>query len=191
VLRLDDAALAQRNRLEQGVLQLPHVARPVIAGQALQRLRRERRQRTADLPAGLVDEVQRQRLQSVQTIAQRRNVQRQHVEPVIQVLAKLTLGAELGQVHLGRADHPHIQIDLFVAADPTEAAVLQEAQQLGLQPRAHLADAIEKQRTACGQLQQAELAFRPRAFEGAGAVAEQLGLGHRLRQAGAVERHEG
>src|SRR3546814_10609885 len=94
-------------------------------------------------------------------------MQRQHVEPVIQILPKLTVGAEFGQVELGRADHPHIQIDLLVAADPTKAAVLQKAQQLGLQPRAHLADAIEKQRAASREFQQTELAFRPRALEGA------------------------
>lgn len=117
-------------------------------------------------------------------------MQRQYVEAVIQILAELPAGTEFGQIELGRADHPHIEIDLLVAADPTETAVLQKAQQLGLQPRAHLADAIEKQRAAGGQFQQAELAFRARALEGTGAVAEQLGLGHRLRQAGAVERHE-
>src|SRR5690606_31353398 len=190
VLGLHRAAVAQRNRLEQHVLQLPHVARPMIAGHALEGLWRQLRQRTADLPAGRVEKVLDQCLQPVETLAQWRNMQAEHVETVIQVLTKLAAGAELGQIDLGGADHPHVQVYLLVAADTTEAAVLQKAQQFGLQPRAHLADTIEKQRAAGGQLQQAELAFRARPFEGAGAVTDQHVFGQGLRQAGEVEGHE-
>ncbi|MNN84841.1 hypothetical protein D3C81_2020490 [compost metagenome] len=71
-------------------------------------------------------------------------MQGQHIQAVVEVLAEFALGAEFGQVHLGGADHPHVEVDLLVAADPAEAAVLQEAQQLGLQARAHLADAVEE-----------------------------------------------
>src|SRR5690606_4257423 len=69
VLRLDHPAFAQRYRLEQRVLQLPHIARPVVAGQPFQRRRGQARQGTADLPAGLVEKVQCQRLQAVQAFA--------------------------------------------------------------------------------------------------------------------------
>ena len=117
-------------------------------------------------------------------------MQAEHVKAVVEILTKLAMGAEFGQIDLGRADHSHVQVHLLVAAHTAEATILQKAQQLGLQTRAHLADAVEKQRAASSQLQQAKLAFRARAFEGAGAVAEQLGLGHGLRQAGAVECHE-
>ena len=117
-------------------------------------------------------------------------MQRQHIEPVVQVLPELAPGTELGQVHLRGADHPHIQIDLLVAAHTPKTSVLQEPQQLHLKPRAHFSHAIEKQRAAGRQLQQPQLAFGAGALEGARPVAEQLGLGHRLRQAGAVERHQ-
>ncbi|MCY1175070.1 hypothetical protein D9M73_152920 [compost metagenome] len=131
-----------------------------------------------------------QRIQAVQAFAQRRDVQRQHVEAVVEVAAEFAAGTQLGEVLLGRADHPHVEMHLLLAADPAEAAILQEAQQLALQARAHLADAVEEQGAAGGEFQQAELAFRARAFEGAGTVSEQLGLGHGFRQAGAVQRHE-
>ncbi|MNQ70262.1 hypothetical protein D3C85_848940 [compost metagenome] len=109
---------------------------------------------------------------------------------MIEVLAELTASAQFGQVDLGRADHSHVEVDLFITAYTTEATVLQKAQQLHLQARAHFPNAIEKQRTARRQLQQPELAFGPRPFECAGAITKQLGLGHRLRQSGAVERHQ-
>ena len=131
-----------------------------------------------------------QRLQPVQAIAQRRDMQRQHVEPVIQILAKLATGTQLGQVDLGGTHHPHIEIDLFITADPAKAAVLQEAQQLDLQARAHFTHAIKKQRTPGRQLQQAQLAFGPRPFKCTRAVAEQLGFSHRFGQACAVKRHQ-
>src|SRR3990167_315818 len=190
MFELDHAAVAQRYGLEQHVLQLAHIARPVVVTEVIQNVRGQLGQRAADLPAGLVEKMLHQRRQAIQAFAQRRNMQAEHVEAVIKVLAELALGAQFGQVDLGGADHPHIQVNLLVAADPAEAAVLEKAQQLGLQARAHFAHAIEKQGAAGGQFQQAEFAFRPRTFEGTGAVTEQFGLGHGFRQAGAVQRHK-
>ena len=180
MLGLYRTAIAQRHRLEQHVFQLPHVARPMVMGHALEGLRRQFRQRTTDLPAGGIEKVLDQRCQAIEAFAQRRDMQAEHVKAVVEILTKLAMGAEFGQIDLGGADHSHVQVHLLVAAHTAEATILQKAQQLGLQTRAHLADAIEKQRAACSQLQQSELAFRARAFESTGAVAEQLGLGHGL-----------
>ncbi|MNN25664.1 hypothetical protein D3C81_1391460 [compost metagenome] len=117
-------------------------------------------------------------------------MQRQHIQAVIEVLAELAASAQFGQVDLGRADHSHVEVDLFITAHTTEATVLQKTQQFHLQARAHFPDAIEKQRAARRQLQQPELAFGPRPFKGTRAVTEQFRLGHGLRQTGAVERHQ-
>ena len=117
-------------------------------------------------------------------------MQRQHIQPMIKVLTKLTPGAEFRQIYLGRADHPHVQVHLLVAAHPAKTTVLQKAQQLDLQARAHFSHAIEKQGTARRQLKQAQLTFRPRPFKCAGAITKQFGLGHRLGQPRAVERHQ-
>lgn len=71
-------------------------------------------------------------------------MQRQHVQAVIKVLTEFAPRAEFREVHLGCADHPHIQVHLFIAADSAKATVLQEPQQLHLQARAHFPDAIKK-----------------------------------------------
>ena len=75
------------------------------------------------------------------------------------------------------------------AADPLELALLQHAQQLGLERRRDLADLVEEQRAAVGQLE-AALAGVDGAGEGALLVAEQLGLQQRLRQRRAVDLDE-
>ena len=55
---------------------------------------------------------------------------------------------------------------------------------------AQLADLVEEERAAVGQLELPELA-RVRAGEGALLVAEQLGLDQGVGDRGAVDRHEG
>ncbi len=76
-----------------------------------------------------------------------------------------------------------------MAADPPHLAVLQHAQVLRLQVRAHLGDLVEEDGAAVGQL---EVAGPPRhrAGEGPLLVAEQLALEQRLRDRRAVHRHE-
>ncbi|MOA59110.1 hypothetical protein D3C78_1836490 [compost metagenome] len=59
-------------------------------------------------------------------------MQGKNVETMVEVLAELATGTQLGQVDLGRTDHPHVQIYLFIAAYTTKAAVLQKAQQFHL-----------------------------------------------------------
>ena len=67
-------------------------------------------------------------------------------------------------------------------AERLELALLQHAQQLGLQRRRDLADLVEEDRAAVGQREAALLVGR-RAGERALVVAEQLGLEQRLGDA--------
>ena len=114
----------------------------------------------------------------------------EHVEAVEQVFAKRTFADHFFQVAVGRAEDPHVDLDLTIATDPTEAAIVEEAQQLGLQVRRHLADFVEKYRALVGQFHQPRFAAPLRAGEGAGGVAEQLAFGEVLRQCRAVQRQE-
>ena len=76
------------------------------------------------------------------------------------------------------------------AADALEALLFEEAQQLGLQRRHHLADLVEEHRAAVGALEQPAL-LHPRIGERAALVAEQLALEQLLRQRRAGDVHEG
>ena len=76
------------------------------------------------------------------------------------------------------------------AADAEEHPGLEHAQQLHLAVGLHLADLVEEERAAVGQLDEPGLGA-DRAGERALLVAEQLGLEHLARQGAAVDRHEG
>ena len=76
------------------------------------------------------------------------------------------------------------------AADAVERPLLQDAQELALRRRRELADLVEEDRAAVGQLELAQPA-RGRAREGAPLVAEELALEQRLGNRGAVDRDEG
>ena len=112
-----------------------------------------------------------------------------HVEAVVEILAEGARPDGLAQVGVGGRDHAHVHLDGAGAAEPLDLALLERAQQLGLEVDAQAADLVEEERAAVGQLELAELA-RVGAGEGALLVAEQLGLEQGVGDRGQVDRHE-
>ena len=90
---------------------------------------------------------------------------------------------------MGGADDPGVDRDRLAAADPLDHPLLQEAQQLDLERQRDVADLVEEQGAAMGELDLA-LGGLDRAGEGALLVAEQLGLEQVLGDGGAVDRDE-
>src|SRR6188474_3448830 len=108
---------------------------------------------------------------------------------MIEILAEPTLVDHHAEIAVGRGDPAHVDLERAAAADALEAALLQDAQELGLELGLELADLVEEERAAVGQLEPAALALG-RAGERALLVAEQLALEQLLAQRGAVDRHE-
>ena len=77
------------------------------------------------------------------------------------------------EVAIGRGDEPDVDADRLVAAEALEFLFLQHAQEFRLQLERNVADLVEEQRAAVGQLEAADL-LRDRAGERALLVAEQL-----------------
>ena len=94
--------------------------------------------------ACLRDEVLDQRRDVLAPLAQRRNVDRDHVEPVEEILLEPAVGDHLPEVAVGRGDDPHVDLLGALGAERLELALLQHAQQLRLQRRAHRADLVEE-----------------------------------------------
>ncbi len=65
-------------------------------------------------------------------------------EPVEQVRLEFALRRHARQVGVGRADDPHVHVNLFAGAHPLEAAVLDDPQDFLLQRHRHLSDFVEK-----------------------------------------------
>ena len=118
----------------------------------------------------------------VAALAQRRQPDRDDVDAVEQVLAERALGHHLRQVAIGGGDDADVGLDLLGPAEPAEAALLQDAQQLDLHERRHLADLVEEDRALLGDFDQ-PLLVRVGAGERALHVAEELGVEQRLGQA--------
>src|SRR5262249_45825377 len=106
-------------------------------------------------------------------LAQRRDSQRGHGEPIEKILAGGCPGGFLLEVAVGRRDEANVDFDRLEAADALELALLDRAQQLDLHFDGDLADLVEEQSSVIGELEAAGLARR-RAGERALLVAEQL-----------------
>ena len=137
----------------------------------------------------LVDEVVGQERNVLLALAQRRNVERHHVEPVIKIFAKGALLQRGAQILVGGGDHAHVDVARHVAAQALELALLQDAQQLHLNGGGHVADLVQEDGAGVGLLELAGLGGL-RAGESAFLVAEQLALHQVFGDGGAVDLHQ-
>ncbi len=88
---------------------------------------------------------------------------RKHVEPVsTDRRGSAPLPPRALQVAVGRGDHAHVDAQAARTADALELALLQHAQQLRLRLGRQLADLVEEQRAAVGQLEAATALLQPR-----------------------------
>jgi hypothetical protein len=126
----------------------------------------------------------------VPALPERRQVHREDVEAVEEVLAEPSGRHVALQVPVRRRDDPDIGPQRGGPANPLELALLEDPQELGLDGQRQLRDLVEEQRPARGQLEAPGL-LAIGAGEGAPLVAEQLGLQQGLGERGAVHRHEG
>ena len=108
-------------------------------------------------------------------LAQRRHLDRHHVQPVVQIFAKMALAHPLFQVDVRSRDDAHVHFHGFRAAQALEFALLQDAQEFGLQFERQFADLIQEQRAVVGLLK-TPIALLHGAREGAFDMAEQLGF---------------
>src|SRR6185437_6380561 len=98
-----------------------------------------------------------------------------HVDAVIEVLPEFAFGDELFKVAMGGKDQPRTQRNELVAAQATELALLEHAQQLDLGVEGELTNLIEEQ-SAVRRLFEVSLARAHGAGERAFLVTEQFGF---------------
>ena len=85
-------------------------------------------------------------------LPQRWDLQREHVEPIIQIHTKFSALGHGHQIPVSGSDHPNIHGDLFGSAYPAELPLLEHAQQLRLEVEGELANLVQKDGSSVGQL---------------------------------------
>jgi len=188
IVDLDRGSARKHHGALDGVLELAHVARPLVAAQRLRGGARKSRQ-VAVVARGIsLKEVLGQERDIVAAIAQRRDRHRDDVEAIVEILAEAPLPHGGAQVLIGGGHQAQVHLQ-GPPAEPLDLPLLQHAQQLHLDVRRDLPDLVEKQRAPVG-LDEPPVVALGRASEGPLFVPEQLRLEDRLRQRGAVDRHE-
>ena len=153
------------------------------------RLGRDAAEGAVVLPGQLADEPADQERDVLPPLAQRREVDVEDVEPVVEVVAELAQRDRVAERAVGGGEHPDVHLDRLGAAHPEEGAALEHPQQLDLGGGRDLADLVEEDGAGVGQLEPAQPPLGG-AGEGALLVAEQLALEQGVGQRGAVDGDE-
>ena len=125
----------------------------------------------------------------VQPFTQRRQRQRNDVEPVIKIGAESALFDQRLKRYVGSGDHPDIHGNGAHFAKSLHFPLLQYAQKLRLQVQRHFADFIEQQRSAICQFKFSGLRHRG-AGEGSSGMAEQFAFEKLLWHCRTVDGNE-
>ena len=110
-------------------------------------------------------------------------------EAIIEIVAERARRDHCVEVLMGRTHDPGVDCDRLASADPLDHPLLQESQQLDLKRQRNVADLVEEQCPAMGELDLA-LGRLDRAGEGALFVAEQFGLEQVFGDRRAIDRDE-
>src|SRR5208283_5405088 len=121
--------------------------------------------------------------------AQRRDIDRNHVEAVVEVLAKRSIFERGAQIAVGSGEKANVDFDGACAAEPLELALLQHAEKFDLDGGRHVSDFIEKERALIGKFEFARLAGG-RSGKSSFFVTEKLALQQIFRNRGAVDLDE-
>src|SRR6266581_4028124 len=116
-------------------------------------------------------------------LAERRQIDREHVEAVIKVFAKDAFAYRPLEVLVCCRDEADIRLDRFGPAEAFVFALLKHTQQLDLSRLAQLANLIQKERSAFSHFEAALLAAAG-SGEGSLLIAEQLRLDQTLGKGG-------
>ncbi len=122
--------------------------------------------------------------------AQWGNPNREHIQPVEKIGAELLLLHQSTEVSIGGGDQARVRREGARTSQAFELALLQDAQQFGLQLERNLADLVQEDGSAIGQLKAAD-ALRDGAGESAALMSEEFTFQQSGRNGGTVQLDEG
>ena len=114
--------------------------------------------RLAGFAREFFEEKIRQRGNIFFVFAQRRNVDGDHIQAIVQILAERAFFERGAQIAIRGGDQTHVDFERFGAAEALEFAFLQDAQQLHLNRGRNVADFVEEKRAFVGEFKFSGLA---------------------------------
>src|ERR1700688_4297233 len=137
-----------------------------------------------------MDKVFQQHQNVVLPFAKRGNLDREYVQPVVEVRAKCPVGNGGFQIAIRCRYYADIDFNGLRAADALEFTFLQHPQECNLSVQRHLADFVEENSSPVRQFKSTEAALH-RPGERALFVAKEFGRNQRWGKSCAVHAHEG
>ena len=183
--QLDHVTSAQNHGVLHCGAQLPHIPRPSVTDDRLQRIGGEVAHQLGVLFCELAQKTQCQHRDVRRALTQGRRPKLHYTQSKIEVLAKLAVAYHLLQVFVSGRDDSHVRRQRLVATDPLERALAEKPQHLDLRRLVDFANLVEEQRAALGLLEPPDTTLM-RASERPFLMAEQLALKQCRRQRSAV-----
>ena len=189
VLGGEHLVLRQRDAALEHVPELADVAGPVVGAEQGKRRLGHAGHALAAAGGRFSHQVVDEQRDVLAPLAQRREVDGHHLQPVVEVLAEASGRDRPPEVAVGGSDDPDVHLPPLRPAHGADLVLLEDAQELGLERRRDVPDLVEEDRAAV-RLREQTGRVGHRARERAAHVPEELALEERLGERGAVDRHE-
>ena len=155
------------------VLELADIARPGVGLKDTDGIRGQSLAFDSETSTGPLDEVAGEIGKVVGSLAQGRQVEVEHVEPVEEILSEGALFDIGAEIPVRRRHDPDVELDFTGSAHRSNPVLLEHAQEFRLHGRGQLADLVEQEAAALGIDKEPGM-IADRAGEGAADVAEEL-----------------
>src|SRR5437016_13845032 len=190
-IRIDfqDGSIAEHDGTLDHVLELADVSRPLVGTEMLHRLRRHGTDLLPEVPGEAREEEHDQSRDVGATLAQRWDLDRKHVQPVEETRTEAPRPHRFLEIAIRRGDHPHVHPKRPARPHGFELLLLENAKKLHLRLEGQLADLVEEDRAAIGELEAADAALQGTG-EGTLHMSEQLALDQTRGDCTAVHLHQ-
>ncbi len=131
-----------RDQTFNNIFQLAHITRPVVMHKRLHCSLIKSLHLAVKLLIVLLQKVLDEQRNIALALSQRRHLNVNDIEPVVQIFTKGLRFDHLKEILIGSRHNPHIDANRLGAANPLEFALLQHPQQLGLHLQTQTADFI-------------------------------------------------
>src|SRR5271170_4418387 len=176
----------ERHSTLHGVLKFADIPGPVIGLKPANRLGRQPFDRLLHRFSETLEEMPRQERNILAPLPQRRKLDWDNAQPIVQVLPKASLRNFLFEILVGCCDDPDIHINLFRTSNGSYFPFLKYAIELHLHGQAHVANLVHEERPAMRRLEES-LTIIIRPSEGPFHVPEELRFKQRLRESAAID----